>query len=995
MREVTMKKKISLLSLLSFSITALSVASCQPTGGVSSSISGETSESVDSAVDFDGTIHTQSGPADLNIYFYSDSASYEDRSWVYAWIDNGPSYRFQSSGDSAISLDGLPDNYKFIPVYIDFGQTYKTYSGWSGGDADQDFTASSLDDPALFSKIIFRSESGGSQTQDIIMDLSKVVDGNIYIFEGRGVYYSIDDFPSLPVNEPVYTEENNAGDPEHPAVSLTGSKMDQVVGDYSAKYVYLRPYRYDSDGNKVYAEKNIMFDAEQSTTGLDKTASRLILSEPLDLTYKYEFWCANPNKGGELTNVGDLNMLSFYSSNAFGLKYGTEKTLGATVNGTKTEFRLWAPAATEVTLNLYSSDQHGLNSAPAETHVMTKDANGVFEWTAESNLGGWYYTFDVTNYGVKTSGVADPYAYSSDTNGVHSMVVDWDQVSVPEGFDSDSKWAPQTTSYSATTIMEMQTRDFTMDESWNGSENNRGKFAGLHESGTKLTDGTATGFDYVKELHEKGLTHVQIMPAYDFKSVDETKLNDPDYVSAVANGVYNWGYDPQQYNAPEGSFSSNPDDGYARVNEMREFINAYNQAGIGVVMDVVYNHMPAQAGSTFEAVFPGYYFRSNSYSGAGSDIASQRYMVRKFIVDSVKGWAEHYHISGFRFDLMGILDMKTMEEVRTSLDEIDPDILVYGEGWTMFNGDSNSGLDSASDMAIQPNINNMSDDWVGAFNDKYRDGMKGSVFDGDGKGYVQKAFEKAEIDDSTLDSVYYGLTGTYYIGNVSDGFVYNNSSDDGIGASLAYVECHDNSTLWDKLVYSSGQTSRTDQGNSNDLQIEEVDYDAVKAEAKLANANVLGSLSPAFFQLGQSFGRSKSWTDTKFNNNDDGKYVKLTTTSDGKVTYYSTDSYNRCDEINAVDWNLLNSNSDLESDFEANLQARQDRSTALNRNLTQEDINNKDIFNLKLVDSREVISYSVKLSDGKTAYFIQNYGDVEVTVGDKTVAPHATLTFIQ
>ncbi|HBR85829.1 MAG TPA: hypothetical protein DEA32_01425 [Firmicutes bacterium] len=427
---------------------------------------------------------------------------------------------------------------------------------------------------------------------------------------------------------------------------------------------------------------------------------------------------------------------------------------------------------------------------------------------------------------------------------------------------------------------------------------------------------------------------------------------------------------------PEGSYSSDPNDGKVRVKELQQTIQSYNDAGVGVVMDVVYNHMPGQSGTSFENIFPGYYFRSKSYSGAGTDIASQRSMVRQFIVDSVTGWAEDYHFSGFRFDLMGLLDLKTMRAVRQALDKIDPNIIVYGEGWTMFGGDDDSGITSY-DMATQSMIGNLGEDWVGAFNDTFRDGTKGSVFADSqgrlGKGYIQNAFYGTRSDSGDYvgvgaadkDKIYYGLTGTMYSGVISN-TPYVKSAKDGIGASIAYVECHDNSTLHDTLA----------------LTVD--DKKDIPVLTEMANSSILASLSPAFFQVGQDFGRTKQLTKDSADFNKNTCYQDPT----DENIYYSHNSYNSSADLNSVKWDELTTNKAVSQAFKTDLVARKDRNLGVP---SYQDFSGSEAskFHANLVDDSRVISFSYKTESG-TYIFIQNYSDQEITYNGVKIAAHSS-----
>ena len=1002
-------------------IGTMGIASCQ--GGKDNDSSSTSTDSVDTSLpssdssfssdsssssssgggDVSGetlSVADQTEVSDLNIYFTSTNPALEDLDWAWAWSDEGDySYAFPVPDDSTTPPASIPEigeDVVFRSVHLTFNQNYEAWSQWDMNEYNH--TTMNVTGPTFFDGIIFRNEDGSVQHNDITIDteMIKADDNgnyNIYIdIDKLQCYYNAADFPVSPVKTAVYGEGYDVTGKTIGWIDLGGTKMNEVFPYFKEDTIRIRPYRLNSvTGSKQYEDNTFKITIDYDACQVESdTAARIYLTHGLDLTYRYEVWVHDP-KTGELAYASDIDFHTYYNSSAFDSKYYTDEKLGAYVEDGKTIFKLWSPTANQATLNIYTPDRTSFRS-----HLPTKKGGsnnrGVYTWVMDGDLTGTYYTFDVNNAGSLSREVPDPYGLSSDTNGEHSMVVNFDEIEKPAGYENYQDWAPDYANHSGVTIMEMHTRDFSADESWNGTEANRGKFNGLHERGTALADGTATGFDYVRELADAGLSHVQIMPAYDFSSVDETKLDDPEYQNLAASGIFNWGYDPQQYNTPEGSYSTDPDDGFSRVEEFMSFVNDYNNAGVGVVMDVVYNHMPSQSGSSFEQVFPGYYFRDVSVSGAGVDVAAQRSMVRQFIVDSVTMWAKEYHISGFRFDLMGILDVKTMKAVRQALDEINPNILVYGEGWQMFNDgtDPSTGLGTA-DMAYQGSLNYMGEDWVGSFNDDVRDAIKGQQ-SGDASwvtkdlGYVQQAILGTQnLGDMQYDKskIYYGQTGT--LGYHIDGRpIYNQSAHDGIGASICYTECHDNLMLWDKLTMSTPEANR---GEVEDM-------------ARMANSTVLSALSPAFFQIGQDFGRSKSYTDTKYNQVNPGYF------EDPYVPgiYYSHNSYNLSDEINAIDWNLLDEHAAMESDFRQMLTQRVDASegiaTSLGRELTFNDFGAngaegvEGIYTCNVEPNDYVISIKLALPDGKTYLAIQNYSTVAVTIDNHTVNSRSSGIFI-
>lgn len=905
--------------------------------------------------------------ADFNIYFYMDSADFPDSyDWLWIWNDD-ESYALECYNDTVV-IEDISEDISFVQIHINFGQAYTAYSDWDKTAS----TTMTMTDQTQFTSVIFRSEDGSSQTKDISIATSMITtddDGNYSIYidgDQKQCYYSAADFPVSTIKVAEYGEALTVTGGEVGWIDLSGSNMENVFAEFSENSIQIRRYIYNpTSGTKRYYSDDFDIDYDACERYSD-TSARVYFTDAADITYKYEVWCLDPDTGST-AYACDISFTDYYSSAAFDRKYYTDTELGAIANDDgSTTFRVWAPSARNVSVQIWE----GSDSDSYRTRLLSKGDNGVWSTTLEDIGHGTYYTYVVNNGGIPTSGISDPYGLSSNANGKKSMVVDWDQVTEPSGYENYQDWAPDYENFSGVTIMEMHTRDFSADETWDGKEANRGKFKGLYESGTSY-GGNATGFDYVKELAAAGLTHVQIMPAFDYSSVDETRLDDEDYKNAAVNGIYNWGYDPQQYNVPEGSYSSDPDDGETRVEEFMGFVNAYNNIGVGVVMDVVYNHMPGQSGTSFESVFPGYYFRDVTVSGAGVDIASQRSMVRQFIVDSVSMWAERYHISGFRFDLMGILDIKTMKAVRQALDEINPDILCYGEGWQMFNDDTDpsTGL-GAADMAYQWSLQYMGEDWVGSFNDDVRDAIKGQqsgdeswvVYD---TGYAQNALLGYEENMAYQKSkIYYGLTGTLGY-NIDGRPQYTPSASDGVGASIMYTECHDNLTLWDKLTMSTPEDKR--------YEVEDM--------ARMANSTVLSALSPSFFEIGQDFGRSKAFTDTKFMTNSD--YFKDPySTAD---IYYSHNSYNLSDEVNAVDWSLLEEHSTMESDFRSMLTQRSEASAELAYMLGGRDLNYADFTGGSdvsyICNGYENNDYIISITlerNGKRYVALQNYSTDDV-----------------
>ncbi len=515
--------------------------------------------------------------------------------------------------------------------------------------------------------------------------------------------------------------------------------------------------------------------------------------------------------------------------------------LELSVNGTSADFRLWSPQAQAVRLRIYKSGRGG---QALETIDMTKDANG--SWTASVTPVpyGKFYTFQVLADGKWLDETPGIWAKAVGVNGHRAAVIDFASTN-PEGWAGDK--GPEVKAINDVVIYEMHHRDFSVHP--NSGIANKGKFLALTEEGTVTPLGDKTGIDHLKEL---GVTHVHILPSYDYNSVDEANL--------PAN-QYNWGYDPYNYNAPEGSYSTNPSDPATRVREMKEMVKALHDAGIGVVMDVVYNHTADNDKSNFSLTAPGYFYRHNedgSYSdasGCGNETASERRMMGDFIVNSVKYWAKEYHIDGFRFDLMAIHDTETMNRVAAALKEINPSIFVYGEGWTA----GNSPLPVEA-RALKENVAKM--DGIAVFSDDIRDAVKGHYSNAADRGFATgKPGNEETVKIGIVASTAHPQV-DYSKGNNSR-FPYASSPSQIIN----YVSCHDDLTLTDKLAKSMPEASEAERQRA----------------ARLAQTIVFTSQGTPFMFAGEEVFRDKKGVHN---------------------------SYKSPDSINAIDWNLKHLNAE-------------------------------------------------------------------------------------
>jgi len=516
--------------------------------------------------------------------------------------------------------------------------------------------------------------------------------------------------------------------------------------------------------------------------------------------------------------------------------------LGLTYSTDHSSFRVYAPTAAKVELSLYRDPLLG---EPYQRILMQRAEGGTWTTTIDHDLRGIYYTYRVSINDKWNNDVPDPYAKLVGVNGRRSLIDDLRKTD-PPGWKNDQ--SPPFKNPTDAVIYELHVRDASI--SANSGIKQKGKFVGLTETGTKNSAGLTTGIDHLEEI---GVTHIHLLPSYDFFTVDETKPDKPQY---------NWGYDPLNYNTPEGSYSTNAKDGLVRVKEFKQLIETFHQHDLRVVMDVVYNHTMLTGDSWFNQLVPGYYYRQNkdgSFSNAtacNNEIASERPMVRKYILESVKYWVQEYHVDGFRFDLMGVHDIETMNLIAKELRAIKPDILLYGEGWT-------AGPSPLPDSLRALKKNAAELDNIAVFSDDLRDGIKGSVFDIKDRGF-------ASGKPGMEESIKFGIVAATNHPQVK--FSAVNYSKSPYANSpfqvLSYCECHDNNVLVDKLRLSCPDASAAE----------------IKSMHKLALTIVLTSQGISFLHAGTEFMRSKKNVENSFESGD---------------------------SINAIDWDLKTKNKDV------------------------------------------------------------------------------------
>lgn len=643
---------------------------------------------------------------------------------------------------------------------------------------------------------------------DRFLDVSNYISGNIDVFLTQG-----EEEPVIKLHDNVVT-----------GVKITLAKYDtdsntvtvkttDAIDDFSQMKVYT------NSGEEVEIT-SVTRDssAEEENVYLIQLSGNLAATKGYHVLYKERTYA--------------IIMPNIYSTEDFENEYTyAGDDLGANWTAEKTTFKVWAPTADAVEVCLYEGGTKGTEDL-LEAISLAKGKKGVWAVEKTGDLDGIYYTYKVTvdNEVVEA---ADPYAKAAGINGDRSMVVNL-AATDPEGWENDVN-PHQGENQTDAIVYELSVRDFSMDASSGVSEENRGKYLAFTEHGTTNSEGVATGIDYLKSL---GVTHVQLLPIQDFDGIDE---------AAPTN--YNWGYATKNFNVPEGSYSTDPDNGATRINEVKTMIKELHDNDISVVMDVVYNHVFNAPDYCYNKIVPNYFTRISDegvYSNGsycGNDTASERSMVRKYIVDSILYWAEEYHVDGFRFDLAGVLDTETINQVVAEVKAINPSIILYGEGWTMPSVSTKSGTVFATQM------NSAKTPGFGYFDDRIRGSVKGGSND-NSQGYVTGKGNASEIRLNVQGNA----------GWTKDPKQIVN-----------YVSAHDDATLWDKLQMSSkGDRSVMIQQN------------------KLASAIIFASQGTTFMHAGEEMLRTKV--------DENGNFVH--------------NSYKSSDSVNSIKWDDL-SNTDV------------------------------------------------------------------------------------
>ncbi len=634
-------------------------------------------------------------------------------------------------------------------------------------------------------------------------------------------------------------------------------------------------------------------------------------------------FCGNPKA---------IDVRSYVRSKDFDDKYFyANNDLGSTYSKEKTTIKLWSPIATKVTLRLYKNLDN--SSQPDKTIALTCGDKGVWSTTlTDQDYKGWAYDYQLEFADGHVTTTDDPYSTATTINGVRSVIEDVDNIK-----PADFIKMPAFTKPTDAIIYEAGVRDLTADK--NANVKHPGQFLGLTQEGTKTDTGYPTGLDYLKKL---GVTHVQFLPMYDFGSIDE----------AHPSNAYNWGYDPVNYNVPEGSYSSKPADPAARILEMKEMINALHKQGLRVVMDVVYNHVYGLDKQAFDKVVPGYYFKYDDNGnmvddiGMGNAVASQRRMVRKYIVDSVKYWAKNYHIDGFRFDTMGVLDTDTMAEVYKEINKINPGTLIYGEGWEIKPNERPKEASYVHANLI-PN--------VGFFGDNLRNAVIG---ESGSFGNARSGLAQGNLTDKDKNGVsHYQEDAAAFVKGFMGSQGFNKHNYLNPGQVINYSTCHDNLTLYDAL--------KAHLPNANAAEF-------VK-RAKLADSMIMLSQGVPLFHSGQEALRTKNG---------------------------NANSYNADITVNEIDWKRVEQNKDLVSYFQKLVQLRKTcpafrMSTydEIKKNITPivKGENGVFAFEIKSADSTMYVIFNVNEKANQFTSVDLTGGKILLSSDDHTVGAKTTI----
>ncbi|WP_250309339.1 type I pullulanase [Gardnerella sp. Marseille-Q2328] len=841
-----------------------------------------------------------------------------------AWVYGGDSNTFaEPPAEVADKLNNL----KTLNVTVHYRRTNKDYAGWNlwtwysdKSGVKQDFTAH--DDFGKIAEYTFHDDSGVKDPKFIVRYSMK---GKDWVAKDPG-----EGDRAIPAKAITLSQNGETGNAEiwlmqgDSRVYLSPNVINTKSNAINADITSLNEFTVNVSGDpsEVKKENVTVTDVTDSKKDQHKAVeisqvavvdNKIVITakNELDIKKMYEININGVGGMPKTVSASTVKGSKVVRTDEFDQKYAyIGDDLGAVVNGNSTTFKLWAPTATKVELVTYKSTDEKAQEDKTQDLTLGTEAGklGVWSITTSDAKVGTAYTYKVHFADGAVNNSPDPYAKAAVRNGMRSVVFGKDTGKPVTRMESFGKRPTDAT------IAEMNIRDFSIHKSSGVGEKNRGKYLGVIEPGT-THNGKPTGLDYLKSL---GITHVQIMPMYDFGSVNEA--GNLGYVDKndKNNPHQNWGYDPINYNVPEGSYASDSANPATRITELKQMVDGLHKAGLRVIMDVVYNHVYNAEKNAFGQTVPGYYFRYNddgslsNRSGCGNDTASERKMMCKYIVDSVKYWAKEYGIDGFRFDLMGLIDLETIKEVREAVHAIDPSSIILGEGWDM------SQLPYGN-RTIQPNAYKLADNnGVAFFNDSFRDAVKGHGDDGVA-GFVSG---NRGSDNLVMQNLYGCQPGN----SSCTGRQYDNA-----GQTVQYVEAHDNLNLYDKLKKSLPHES--DQN--------------IKKRVMLANSLVMFAHGMPFFELGQEFLRSKN---------------------------SNANSYNAGDGDNSVKWDLVNKNSDAVEYFKALIKLRNEIPAL--RDSTYSEVNK----NMHWIKSSEGINAFSVDSNNKTYVFIFNANSDESTV---------------
>ena len=666
---------------------------------------------------------------------------------------------------------------------------------------------------------------------DQFINLTGILSGTVDFYIESGV-------PSQPSKEALPTMEELCAK----TIQYNGKTQNiMVLGDdvVIGSVVTAADYDFDKNGNplvKVMLSSDpgypVTLDtftitgayniiaAEVTKIAQIGTAYYLYLDQqlPLDEAFNIEF------EGQQYA----ITLPDYYSTKEFEERYTYEgNDLGQTYTKEKTTLKVWAPLAASVQVRLYEDGDPAKQEYPDAVIDMVAGEKGTWSVELHGNYNGTYYTYYVDNVSEQKECV-DPYARAVGVNGRRSMIIDLASTD-PAGWASDRD-PHYDDAITDAIIWELHVRDLTSDASSGVKEAWRGKYLGLIQSGTTNTYGQATGLDYIKNL---GITHIQLLPVYDFGSVDEKK-----------DTGFNWGYDPMNYNVPEGSYSTDPYNGEVRVKEFKQMVKGLHDNGISVIMDVVYNHVYDANQFCFNNTVPNYFSRPGSNgSGCGNDTASERSMVRKYIVDSVNYWVDEYHIDGFRFDLAGLIDTDTINEIVDTVQEKHPNVIFYGEGWSI----STITTKPAVTMATQYNSTKTPN--FAYFSDSIRTTLKGNTYGDITGGYISGA----SVSTSEMSKLFKGMPDWCTTPT----------------QSINYLSCHDNHTLFDHITIANPSSNTAERVAMNNL----------------GAAFYLAAQGIPFMQAGEEMLRSKPDSSKEYG--------------------YNPNSYNAPDQVNSIKWDNL------------------------------------------------------------------------------------------